>query len=118
MSSTVRQRRVLIVFLCAGIALSLAQATLLPGAASHAPNGIPSRSMAGHPENAPTLEKQQISCANARPTFQGSASLAGMRTFDASIERAELIVLDKSHQPQTGLLQAHFGRAPPLTLFQ
>ena len=118
MSSTVQQRCVLIFFLCAGIALSLAQATPLHGAASHDPNGIPSRGMAGHPEKAPTLEKQQVSCANARPTSQGSVALATMRALDAPIEQAELIVLDKSHQPQTGLLQAHFGRAPPLTLFQ
>ena len=115
MSSTVQQRCVLIFFLCAGIALSLAQAN---GAASHDPNGIPSRSMAGHPEKAPTLEKQQVSCANARPTFQGSVALATMRALDAPIEQGELIVLDKSHQPQTGQVQAHFGRAPPLTLFQ
>jgi hypothetical protein len=118
MFSTVRQSRILIFLLCAGIAVSLAQATLLQGAASHDPSGIPSRSMAGHPEKAPTLEKQQLSCANARPTFQGCVALATMRAFDAPIEQAELTVLDKSHQPQTELLQARYGRAPPSALFQ
>jgi hypothetical protein len=118
MNSTVRQRRVLIFFLCAGIAVSLAQATLLQGAASHDPKGILSRGMAGRLENIPALGKPQLNCANARPTFQGSAALASMRATDPPSEQAEMVVLSKSHQPQTGLVQAHFGRAPPLTLFQ
>ena len=115
MNRMVRQTRLLIVLLCAGIALSLAQASLLHGAASHNPNGIPVRGMAGHPEKIPALEKQQVDCANARPTFQGSVAFASVRTTANPSEQSELVIFNKSFRPQTGLLRAHFGRAPPYT---
>jgi hypothetical protein len=115
MNRTVRQNRLLVFLLCAGIAVSLAQATLLQNVASYAPNGILSRGMAGRPETIPTVEKQQLDCANARPTFRGSVVAASIRATAPPSERAELAVFDKSYRAQTGLLRAHFGRAPPYT---
>jgi hypothetical protein len=115
MNRTVRQTQLLIFLLCAGIALWLAQENLLQAGVSHDPNASVARGMAGHPEKIPALENQQVDCANARPTFQGSVALASIRATAPPSEPAELVVFDKSYRPQTGLLRAHRGRAPPCT---
>lgn len=116
MKQTVRQtRRMLIFLLCGGIALSLAQVPLLHDAAIHDPNGVLARGMAGRPEKLPGLEKQQVDCANARPTFQGSVAPASIRANAPPSEQAELVIFNQSFRPQAGLLRAHSGRAPPYT---
>ena len=116
MKPTVRQIRQMVIFLlCGGIALSLAQVTLLHDAANYDPNGILARGMAGHPEKLPGLEKQQVDCANARPTFQGSVAPASIGAKAPPSEQAELVIFNKSVRPQSGLLRAHSGRAPPYT---
>jgi len=113
MNSTVRQARSLIFFLCAGIALSLAQATFLRGPASHDHNDMLACGLAGHSQRLPALEQNQIDCANARPTFQGSVILASGRAIAPWGELAEVVVFDKSYRLQSEPLRAHFGRAPP-----
>ena len=115
MNRTIRQRQLLIFFLCAESAISLAKETLLQGAASHNPNGILARGMAGHRKTLPALEQQQVDSANARPTFQEAVALESIGATAAPSEQAELVVFNKPCRPQTGLLRAHCGRAPPCT---
>jgi hypothetical protein len=91
MNRTVRQARPLIFFLCAGIAVSLAQGTLLQDAASHDPNGSLARGMAGRPEKIPALENQQADCVNARSTSQGSVAPPNTRATAPQSEQAELV---------------------------
>ena len=64
MSKTGPQTRLLIFLLCWGILLSLAQATLLQGAASHDQNGILGRGMAGPPKRSPRWRN----CKSVAPT--------------------------------------------------
>jgi hypothetical protein len=115
MNRTVGQTRLLILLLCAGVALSLAQGRHWGDAALHGPNGILARGMAGHSEKGPALEKQQVDWANARPTFQGSVASAGNGATPSAGEQAEPVVFDQPFRLQAGLLRAHLGRAPPHT---
>ena len=115
MNRTIRQRQLLIILLYAGSAISLAKETVLRGSASHNPNGILARGMAGHTKTLPALEQPQVDSTNARPTFQEAVALESIRATAAPSEQAELVVFNKPCRPQTGLLRAHCGRAPPCT---
>jgi hypothetical protein len=116
MKSPVQQTRSLIFFLCAGIAVSLAQGALLPDAASHDPNALVARGMAGCPDKSPAIEKQQVDCANVRPTFQGTVAPVSIRSTAPPSAHAEFVSFNTSHRPQAALYRAHFGRAPPSSL--
>lgn len=111
MNRTVWQPRLSIFFLCAGIVVSLTHGSFLHGAASH--ERKTTRGMAGSPEQVPALETQQSYCANARPTFQESAAPVRICASAPPREQSELVILNEPDQPQTELLRAHSGRAPP-----
>lgn len=113
MNRMVRQTPLLILFLCAGIAVLLTQGSLLQNAPGHDPSGTLARGLEGHPVQLPALEKLQVECTNARPTFQGSVVASSIGATPNPSEQAELVVFDKSYRPQSGLLRVHFGRSPP-----
>ena len=113
MNRTVHKTRLLVFFLWAGTAALFALGTFPQAGVSHDPNEILTRDMAGRTEKIPALDQQQIDCSSTRPAFHGSVVFARSGAITPTTEQAELVISDQSYRPLTGLLRAHFGRAPP-----